>query len=418
VEQTPVYPTTAPGSRELLHRVARSAPFEKSNRLRELLLFLGERSLQDPNGVLREQEIGVEVLGRPPDYDTSHDTLVRVQISHLRRKLQEYFASQGRDEPLIIDIPRGRYVPVFRSRAEAPPEVESKKSAAPMLTPVFIGLAIGLSLTGAAWGGFAAWKQGVEVRRAERPNVDALFSQLFGNGQATYLVLSDVTLIEFENLIGRKVPLSEYEAHQFDRLAAQYIRDPVRRTLAEGFIDRVTTSVSDVQVARDFGVLAAEKHLPLNVVSARDLSSPLVSSQNVILLGSWRANPWVGLFEEHLAFRTDYQETPSSVRFLNVSPLAGEPNAFQAEWRRYGYCRVAFMPNPNHNGNVLLISGTDVVSTEAGGRFLTSEESVRELRHKLGVKSGGAVPHFEVLLRTQVVNSTIPWFELVAYRPH
>jgi len=131
-----------------LHRVARSAPFEKSNRLRELLLFLGERSLQDPNGVLREQEIGVEVLGRPPDYDTSHDTLVRVQISHLRRKLQEYFASQGRDEPLIIDIPRGRYVPVFRSRAEAPPEVESKKSAAPMLTPVFIGLAIGLSLTG------------------------------------------------------------------------------------------------------------------------------------------------------------------------------------------------------------------------------------------------------------------------------
>lgn len=359
----------------------------------------------------------MEVLGRPPDYDTSHDTLVRVHVSQLRRKLQEYFTADGRDEPLVIDIPKGSYVPVFRPRAEVFSEAEPERPAAPAPRLFLIGIAVGLSLMGAAWGISGAVKHRVE-RPSERPSVEALWGQLFGSSQAPYVVLSDVTLIEFEKMIGRAVPLSEYEAHEFDRLAALYIADPVQRTLAKEFIDRVTTSVSDVQVARDLGVLAAEKHLPLNVISARDLSSSRVSSQNVILLGSWRANPWAGLFEDQMTFQTDYQETPPSVRFINRSPLPGEQTTFQAEWRRYGYCRVSYLLNPKHTGSILLISGSDVISTEAGGRFVTSEESMHALRQKLALKPGDAMPYFEVLLRTQVVNSTVPRFELVAYRPH
>jgi hypothetical protein len=41
-----------------------------------------------------------------------------VQISQLRKKLQEHFSEEGRDEPLIIEIPKGNYVPVFRPRTE------------------------------------------------------------------------------------------------------------------------------------------------------------------------------------------------------------------------------------------------------------------------------------------------------------
>src|SRR5579862_3881959 len=108
---------TAPvQARELLHRVASSPQFQKSKRLRELLLYLGERSLKDPDCILREQEIGVDVLGRPSDYDTSHDTLVRVLVSQLRKKLQDYFSADGSDEPLVIEIPKGIYLPVIRAR--------------------------------------------------------------------------------------------------------------------------------------------------------------------------------------------------------------------------------------------------------------------------------------------------------------
>jgi hypothetical protein len=410
-----------PGAQELLHRVAGSPNFQKSKRIRDLLLYLGERAFEDPCCILREQEIGVDVLGRPPDYDTSHDTLVRVQVSQLRKKLQEYFAAEGRDEPLVIDIPKGSYVPVFRARSEMPselPPVPRAPKPAASRRALLAGIAIGLAAAALGAGVYSLAKPSASRSAGQRPTVEAFWTQLFGTSQTTYLVLSDVTLIEFEKLMGRPIPLSEYEAHEFDRLAELHISDPVQRALAREFVNRITTSVSDVQVARDFGVLAAERRLPLNVVSARDLSSALVSSQNLILLGSWRANPWVGLFEDQMTFQTDYQETPPSVRFINRSPLPGEPAAFQAEWRRSGYCRVTYLSNPKHTGNVLLISGSDVISTEAGGRFLASEESLRDFRQKLGLRAGGPMPHFEALLRTQVVNNTVPWYGLVAYRPH
>jgi hypothetical protein len=164
-------------------------------------------------------------------------------------------------------------------------------------------------------------------------------------------------------------------------------------------------------------VLAAGKHAELNVISARDLTSPMLSSQNVILLGSWRAYPWVGLFEDQMAFQTDYQETPSRVQFINRAPFPGEPATFQAEWRRYGYCRVTYVPNTNRTGNVLVISRTDVISTDAGARFVTSEESMLTLRKKLGLNPSDPMPRFELLLRTRIINSTVPSFELIAYRP-
>ena len=412
--------TTSPaGWRELLRRVASAPRFQKSKRLRDLLLYLGERSLDNPACILHEQEIGVDVLGRPADYDTSHDTLVRVQVSQLRKKLQEHFSVEGRDEPLVIEIPKGSYVPIFRQRAEAllenaPSHAPSQPwlKETPPLRLLLFGIAAGLSVMGLAW-----WLFGSAQQAGGRPLVNEFWRQLFGNGQVTYAVLSDVTLIEFEKFIGRPVPLSEYERHEFDRLAELYIAEPIERALAREFVNRVTTSVSDVQAARDFGVLAAGLHLPLNFLSARDLSSSLISSQNTILLGSWRANPWVGLFENQVSFQTEYQETPPTVRFLNRSPLPGEQPAYEAEWRRYGYCRVAYLPNPKRTGNVLLISGSDVISTEAGTHFVTSEDSIRQLRQKLRLPPGAPIPHFEVLLKTQVVNNSIPWFELTAFRP-
>ena len=413
--------TTTPPTewRELLHRVGASPRFQKSKRLRELLLYLGERSLQDPSYVLREQEIGVDVFGRAADYDTSHDTLVRVQVSQLRKKLQEHFSEEGRDEPLIIEIPKGNYVPVFRPRAEVietapapPPYLPAQPARVPRRRTFLAGIAAGMLAMGVAWLAVSSLRQ-----PAGNGSVNDLWRQLFANGQTTYAVLADVNLMIFENLIGRTIPVSEYETHEFDQLGEQYIPDPAQRALAREVVHRVSTSVSDVLAAREFGLVAAGQHLTLNFLSARDSSSSLVSSQNTILLGSLRSNPWISLFEDQLNFRTDYHEKPAAVRFVNHAPMAGEPEEYWAEWRRTGYCRVAFLPNPKRTGNVLLVSGTDVISTEAGARFVTSEDSIRQLRQKLGLRSGDPFPHFEVLLKTQVLNDNVPRFELVAYRP-
>lgn len=96
---------------DVVQRVASSPILKESKRLRELFLFLCERALHDPGMAIHEQEVGTEVFGRPADYDTSEDTLVRVHASRLRKKLQQYFSSEGLHEPIVIEIPKGGYPP-------------------------------------------------------------------------------------------------------------------------------------------------------------------------------------------------------------------------------------------------------------------------------------------------------------------
>src|SRR5262245_66180901 len=76
---------------ELVQRVVASSAFEKSRRLCELLLFVCGRALREPETVVHEQEIAREIFGRSSRFDSSQDTVVRVNASQLRNRLREYF---------------------------------------------------------------------------------------------------------------------------------------------------------------------------------------------------------------------------------------------------------------------------------------------------------------------------------------
>jgi len=100
--------------RQLLEKVAARSAFQSSPTLHNLLLFLWEESVVKGDAELREHDIGVRVFGRRPDYDTAVDNIVRVQVSKLRKRLEEYFAGEGRLDPQVIEIPRGHYALIFR----------------------------------------------------------------------------------------------------------------------------------------------------------------------------------------------------------------------------------------------------------------------------------------------------------------
>src|SRR5258707_13369720 len=92
--------------RLLVERIASSPYFTRSARLRELLLYLNERVLEDGADEIHEQEVGHKLFGRPRDYDTTADNIVRVHASTLRKRLEQYFSAEGADEPLILEIPK------------------------------------------------------------------------------------------------------------------------------------------------------------------------------------------------------------------------------------------------------------------------------------------------------------------------
>jgi hypothetical protein len=102
--------------RAILERVIGSADFSSSPQLAAFLRFIVETTLDGKADRIKAYTIGTDALGRDPGFDPQRDPIVRVEANRLRRALLAYYAAAGANDPIIIDIPRGRYVPTFRHR--------------------------------------------------------------------------------------------------------------------------------------------------------------------------------------------------------------------------------------------------------------------------------------------------------------
>src|SRR3954462_7834360 len=101
-----------------IEKLTKSHILHSSESLCKLLRYLAEHSLDHPGTALKEYQIATEVLGRPPGFDPQSDSTVRVQAGRLRVKLAEYYAHDGVDDPILVEIPKGSYVLVFQLRGK------------------------------------------------------------------------------------------------------------------------------------------------------------------------------------------------------------------------------------------------------------------------------------------------------------
>jgi predicted ATPase len=108
-----------------LTRVLRSDAFSKAASLGLLLQHLVERTLDGTADQLKEYSIGVDVFARGESFDPRIDTIVRVQARRLRARLKEYYRSDGQFDPIVIEIPTGRYGATFASAYAAVRSVPS-----------------------------------------------------------------------------------------------------------------------------------------------------------------------------------------------------------------------------------------------------------------------------------------------------
>jgi len=106
---------------ELVQRVSTGSTFEKSHRLRAFFLYVCRCALDGQPEAATEQQIGIHVFDRPPGYNPNEDNIVRSHARLLRLKLEHHFSNEGKDEPVIIEIPKGQYLAAFVARAAVPP---------------------------------------------------------------------------------------------------------------------------------------------------------------------------------------------------------------------------------------------------------------------------------------------------------
>ncbi len=105
--------------RDQLARVLASSDFTQSARMKSFLRFVVEETLEGRSAQLKEFTIATGVFGRDESFDPQTNTIVRVEAGRLRRRLERYYLTEGQGDAIRIDLPKGTYVPLFRTVAPA-----------------------------------------------------------------------------------------------------------------------------------------------------------------------------------------------------------------------------------------------------------------------------------------------------------
>ena len=145
--QAEASPISAESIRRELEKTLASPEFANVLRLREFLLFLVEEALGGAE-TIKEVTVAMRVFNRTASFDSSGDSVVRVGALHLRNRLRDYYAGSGRLDEVVIEVPKGSYLPLFR-RADA----AASRSRHPGLSRKTLATAAGILavLSAGAW---------------------------------------------------------------------------------------------------------------------------------------------------------------------------------------------------------------------------------------------------------------------------
>jgi len=413
---------------QLVQRIIASPPFQKSGRLRDLLHYITEQTIRGNAHELTEQHIGEAVFHKPSGYSPLDDSSVRVHARQLRLKLHEYFDGVGRDESLVVEIPKGAYAPVFRVAKS----VESGSvPVVPAIAPTFPRLnraALPWVLCGILallCGALLVYSQrGVKSNDAEVTNPPWPFTQLFDARHQTIVVVADGNYGMWRILTGQRGSLEEY-------LNRDSLQNAAGKKLGQagsefvGYIsDSTLTSFADVANAVSMVKIAGPLQKQVTIRPAKDMRIRDLDHQNYVFIGSPASNPWVSLFQDKLNFRETEAAVGKSVKaFVNTKSLPGEQARYEGlRWtgtEGEDYATIALLPNITQDGSVLILQGLQQEGTEAAGRFLVDAENRQQLLRALGIPVSDHVPGnlwFEALIRSRTVSGAPNSTTLVAIR--
>ena len=410
--------------RALLERILASRHFAKSNLLSRFLRYICERSLTGAENALTEHHIGVHVFGRPEGYDCSADNIVRNYARQLRNRLDDYYRWEGQNELLRLEVPRGGYKPIF---VRLPMEFisEASEDCAPRITSTHTDLSgskprpwpvVVLSLAIIALLGtvFTLLRSRARSAPVSSSPMHAFWASVFRADRDTVIVTADSGFGTLQDVLGRRLSLADYTGLQLGNLSLA----PSEKYVVKDLASQRYTSMTDLETA------VALSHLPEVVPSrmkirfARDLRMEDLKDGNVVLLGSAYSNPWAELFEKNLAFELVEDADAHSWKVINRHPVPGEATFYQGE--RDGashstYARIAWVPNLDHTGHVLMLQGLDMAGTQAAAQSLLHSTVLMDVWRQSNVCNTSDAS-FEVLLGTTSISSNAGTSRVLATR--
>jgi hypothetical protein len=414
-----------------LERVLGSQAFSRAVRLRDLLEYIGGCSINGKLDALSEQQIGIRVFERPPGYNSTEDTIVRVTARHLRERLDVYYREEGKDNPFRMAVPKGSYVAIFRPAGNgvlAPgPFSTIRMAPAAIRWPrtawlaVFACAFLAIALPWLVYQHFLSQPPRQAQPGPQPFGPPALWRALFTPGRRTFIVPGDAALDIYTAWEQRSVSLVNYTNQNYQHQVT-VSRAPHHNDVPLSV--RSITPMADLRMVSDLVRVPEWMGQPawddwIEVCYARDMVVANTHNNNLILIGSSTFNPWVTLYQPALDFYVHWDYTHDVYYVTNRAPKPGEEKEYVYD-RRTGtqaYTLVALTDNLQGEGRVLLIEGTTMGSTYGGLNFLTNEKLWRPVIHAATDKYG-KLHNFEVLLSSDFVRGGTSNTHLVVFHLH
>jgi hypothetical protein len=443
---------------EQVRRILRSATFRNASTLQQLLTYLASKSAAGTVETPKEYTIGLEALGRKEDFDPKIDPIVRVQSHRLRTKLKEYYAVEGSQDPILIQIPKGHYLPTFeflpagssilpdiRGLPDAgtavpvpdeaiKPEAEKDPPIAPAanragwsttkrlvaaaicLSIGVLGFWIGKLYSGINSGGkeTPAWRNGA----VNKDVVESFWARFLNDDRSPVIAYPDAVFLldDSNDLFRYRRGASDGRGGLVEpHLARQFASNPkLVEKAGQLYYENGYTGTGELEAVAMLSGLLGRMGIKPTIKSSRDLTPDDLNQHNVILLGSPFQNVAVAqlLTSGDFVFQNpDQRHEQWRAQIVNAHPKPGESGTYGTErdpdTRVLGsdYSLITIAPGVVPGRYIADLGGLDTKGTQGAAMFATSSFGVEQLTRALGPDNAlpaSGPPIFQALVRVQL----------------
>ena len=401
-----------------LERLQAHPLFANSKRYPALLGYVVEQALVGNASDLKERSIGIEVFGRSPSYDANADPVVRITAGEVRKRLSQYYYDSSHAGELVIELPIGSYVPLFRSQEQValPAEPESIESIPePLITPVtpvtpeqprisidpsrphhvwrirWLVAALFVVLSGALGLGI-----GLRYRVAPAPanppsnpqsNIDRFWAPIISSSNPTTFCLGEPAKnLDTESINDYDAPVSKPQPEKL------YVRLHYSGNLALADVITLTRTAAALEI----------RHKAFRVVPASEASFSQLREGPIVLIGAFD-NIWTLRVTQKLRFGFESKDGVASL----VDRKSPQANSWATAWDlpyeklSRDYALVARIHDRTTGQPVIIAAGISEEGTEAAGEILYNSEYLDSLLAK--APADWEQKNLEAVIETQVI---------------
>jgi hypothetical protein len=418
-----------------VERILQSEELRSCEGLRRLLRFLADKSVCGEADGLKEYIIAIDGLGKPSSYDPRKNSTVRIQAGRLRQKLADYYRTEGQRDPVVINLPKGRFKLKFEYRNGAAPKSEwlrasprgavlvshendqnrnardkwrSWRFLISFATAVLVGMAISSAFywlkPAKAKATTAAYPAGWDS------DMEALWRPFVATRRPLIVAIEDPLFVELNGNPG--VYLRDKQLNDWNAILTSPAMAAVKRAMNSSEIhpSRYYTAYGEVEGSFLIAKLLGQRVPNLTVVKTSNLSLQQLADNNVLFIGV--QNLFFTEQTQAAPIEAQFQQVPEGIRDLHPGPneAALYLDQYSTAPREEGvaYALITHFPGPMGGNDVESFTSSRSAGYVAAVKAFTNPEFVKPLVARLKQACGGRMPaYYQIVLRVKF-NDDVP----------